>query len=341
MTSPGRPNYHHLLGLGLKKITQADLKKAFGTVLFDEIFDWVHLRLTKSNPLELSDIVKLSENRPGLSKNIQMELIDEMKMKWTQFTRDYTDREGDHDKTRFLHEVAPLSFIRLATRKYRTQLQFNRIATRSQTTPDGDPVGSIDEPETSQLLSVTEDGRGEARRQKSCTRQDMQECPGKLQKFEFWDTTGSERLFLCFMVELFDQDLHYGRVESLYRDYRKASGRGADKQVSFIFVDKQATCWTVFEDTTLRSAFRQYQVDASAHPFFLLVDDRMERPGPPKSPYEPVKRSFQVGSPGTAYQTRPAIYQISEGSGPEDMGFEWSRTTNMTYGDTHINRDYV
>jgi len=47
MADSGGPNYHHLLALGHKKITQADLKKAFGTVLFDEIFDWVYNGLTK------------------------------------------------------------------------------------------------------------------------------------------------------------------------------------------------------------------------------------------------------------------------------------------------------
>lgn len=314
-TAIGIQFFRSLCDLGHKQITQGKLKQAFSDDLFHQVFGWTREQLRGAGwPLDPSDIQKLSESEPGAARDIQVAIIHEMKAKWPISVNKSNVREQDQ----FFSEVAPLAFIFEATKKHRRDVASGR-STSGHSTSEGNPPSAAEDPVTFRLYSDTEDGNGHVRQHDTttATQAKVRDNLEMLQEFEVWDVKAKKKLFHCFMVDVFNQqhpapnDVHYDTILSLYHKFSKASGIDND-QVLFQYVDKQSRSWAVFDDISLRSVYRQFLLDACADPFFLLVDDGLDRQEPLKSPYGARRPPSSVRRTQPIRQKRAAPDEFSD-----------------------------
>lgn len=317
-TAIGIQFFRNLCDLGHKKITQTRLKQALPDDLFHQVLSWTLEQLRGAGwPLDPSDIQKLSEGEPGAARDIQVAIIHEMKAKWPIFTDESNVREQDQ----FFCEVAPLAFIFEANKKHRREVSAGGSSIHGHSTSKGNPPNAVEDPVTFHLYSDTEDGSGHVKQHDttSATQAKVRDNLEILQRFEVWDVKAKNKLFHCFMVDVFNQehptpnDVHYDTVLSLYHKFSKASGIEND-QVLFQYVDKQSCSWAVFDDISLRSVFRQFLLDACADPFFLLVDDGLDRQEPLRSPYGARQPPFPARRTRPMRQKRAAPDELSERS---------------------------
>ena len=311
------PGFYSTLNLrAYKNLSQTEMKDALGEELFQEVFIWVDTRLRQTGgPLEPSDLHREFQKSSDTARARVTPILRDLKQQWPAFSQPYFDQQ----KEIFFQDVAPLAFFFLANKKQRDKRYVERNRRRgSPHTASSSPDASTDLQRGSQELPQNNQGTIQAATGTAIQLRNQQ-------RVELWSANNFQQISQMFMVDIFGKDnptpgdLSHNVLISTYQELIHDSHLSVDTAF-FRYVDPQGGNWTIFNDASLRSAFRQAW--SFSAPLILFLDDRpsQDRKRPLRSPYTITAPNSQADRFSSATRESPQE-QSRRGSRGSDIEF--------------------